>query len=129
MLGTHELVDFWGCRDLSIDQWRELLKRAVDASGTTLVDLRIEPFQPQGLTAFCLLAESHLAVHTWPEEDYIAIDLFTCGDSVSPDRAIDVLMAELEPEKIARETKQRGVLSRAGGASERNPKSKSGAVG
>ncbi len=97
MLGTHYLVDYWNCRDLTAEQWESVLRRAIDRAGAELLDFRIEQFEPQGITAFCLLSESHLAVHTWPEKDFVGIDLFTCGTQIQPELAIDVLHESLAP--------------------------------
>ena len=78
-------------------QWESLLQRAVEAAGVELLSMQVREFEPQGLTAFCLLSESHLAVHTWPERDYVGIDLFTCGKNCQPEKAIDLLVSELAP--------------------------------
>ena len=55
-------------------------------------------FEPQGVTAIALLAESHLSIHTWPEAQYSAVDIFTCGQNMKPDISckylIQALMAE-----------------------------------
>ncbi len=81
-MGTHIIVDAWGCpRDLLNNQ--ELIacitKQAVRVSGATLIDMCVHHFSPQGVTATATLAESHLAIHTWPEHGYLGMDLFFCG--------------------------------------------------
>lgn len=95
--GTHILLDLYGCIPLSTPQWEQLLRRAVKAANVELLTLQVKEFEPEGLTAFCLLSESHLSVHTWPEDDYVGIDLFTCGDNCRPQLAIDLLVDELSP--------------------------------
>jgi S-adenosylmethionine decarboxylase proenzyme len=103
-LGRHLLVDFWGCRQTDeASQWEETLTDAVAAMGATLLRLNLQPFCPHGLTAVAILAESHLAVHTWPEHDYVAIDIYTCGVEVHAEAGIDVLRRFLNPtrERIA----------------------------
>lgn len=101
-IGIHILADFWGC-DCPGDAgfWSDLLRRATEAMGATLLHLHAEPFTNNGMTAVAVLAESHIAVHTWPERDYIAIDLFTCGDRVAPERGIEVIRAALAPAREA----------------------------
>ena len=108
LAGTHTLIDFWHCRECSRDEWESLLESVVEAAGVQLLELRIKEFQPQGLTAFCLLSESHLSVHTWPENDYVGIDLFTCGMHCQPERAIEILTEFLRPQSSQIQTLQRG---------------------
>lgn len=107
--GQHVVADFWGCR-LPPDEaaWRQLLEETVRAMGVTLLGLEVHLFEPQGATAFAVLAESHLAVHTWPERDYVALDVFTCGDSLTPEAGIDVLRGALRPQREQVQRIQRG---------------------
>ena len=60
------------------------LREAITKSNATLMDEIAIEFTPQGITAVCLLSESHLSIHTWPEKHYAAIDIFTCGDHCCP---------------------------------------------
>lgn len=81
-LGTHIIVDAWGCpQDLlnNEDVIALITHEAVRVSGATLIDLCVHHFSPQGITATATLAESHLAIHTWPEHGYLGMDLFFCG--------------------------------------------------
>ena len=74
------------------------LNRAAKLAKATVLNLISNKFEPQGVTAIVLLAESHISIHTWPESNYSAIDIFTCGQNMSPELAsqylIDVLKAE-----------------------------------
>ena len=98
--GTHLVADFWGCRLPRTEaDWRRLLSAAVQAMDATLLQLDVHQFEPQGATAVAILSESHVAVHTWPERDYVAIDVFTCGATVSPDSGIAFLRGELRPQR------------------------------
>lgn len=69
----------------------ELLRRAAAESGATLLKTYVHRFEPIGLSGVAILSESHLAVHTWPELGYAAVDAFTCGDHVEPATAVRVL--------------------------------------
>ena len=101
-ISRHHIADFWICRlPTTEDEWRDIIRGAVNAMGVTLLDLKIHLFQPQGATAIALLAESHLSIHTWPEQNYIAIDVFTCGESVDPEAGFDYLRDVLLPEREA----------------------------
>ena len=74
------------------------LNNAAKLANAKVLNLVSNKFEPQGVTAIALLAESHLSIHTWPEEHYSAIDIFTCGKNMKPDLSckflIQALMAE-----------------------------------
>lgn len=81
-LGHHLIVDLYGCNPEnmnSIEPVREIIIKAAHAAGATIVAQQFHQFNPIGVTGVLVLAESHLAVHTWPEKEYCAVDLFTCG--------------------------------------------------
>jgi len=60
---------------------------AAEAAGATLLQVVTHKFDPQGVTGFALLAESHISIHTYPEYGYAAIDSFTCGEHTNPESA------------------------------------------
>ena len=74
------------------------LNNAAKLANATVLNLISNKFEPQGVTAIALLAESHLSIHTWPEAKYSAVDIFTCGQNMQPDISckylIQTLMAE-----------------------------------
>ncbi len=70
---------------------REALIEAARVANATLLDVRTHLFDPQGVTGFVLLAESHISIHTWPELGYAAIDVYTCGFSTKPEVACQYL--------------------------------------
>ena len=74
------------------------LNRAAKLANATVLNLISNKFEPQGVTAIALLAESHISIHTWPESNYSAVDIFTCGQNMRPELAsqhlIESLMAE-----------------------------------
>ena len=74
---------------------REHLKVAAQQSLSTLLDVTSHKFDPQGVSAVALLAESHISIHTWPENGYAAVDVFTCGDHTMPESACEHLRQEL----------------------------------
>jgi S-adenosylmethionine decarboxylase proenzyme len=63
-----------------VDRLRKIVREAASAGGCTLLDLCSHRFEPHGATVVALLAESHISVHTWPEQGAAAADIFTCGD-------------------------------------------------
>lgn len=111
MLGKHLTVDMYGCSfDIldNIEYIKTAMTTAVEESNLTLLDFSYYKFDPQGLTALALLAESHMSIHTYPELGYAAVDVFTCGDHTRPDRAIAILKKFLKPEKTKTTTIRRG---------------------
>lgn len=79
---THILYDMWladtGLLE-AIQPWQQTLLAAAKASGATILKHHFHQFSPTGITGFLLLAESHISVHTWPEEGLATVDIFTCG--------------------------------------------------
>ncbi len=94
-LGTHYIIE--ACEsDAELlndkDFIMSSLREAIIQSNATLMDEISIEFTPQGITAVCLLSESHLSIHTWPEKKYAAIDIFTCGDHCHPINACNYLI-------------------------------------
>jgi S-adenosylmethionine decarboxylase len=86
------------------------LNEAVTACGATLLGLEVHKFKPHGVTGVAVIAESHISIHTWPEFDYAAIDIFTCGNKVNPEKAIKALKKYYSPEHVQMVEVRRGVL-------------------
>lgn len=83
------------------------IRSAVAAGGATLLDLAVRRFEPQGVTAVALLAESHLSVHTWPEHGYAAIDAYTCGTR-DPEAMARAVAASLRAASVSVQVHRRG---------------------
>lgn len=82
LLGRHYICDFSGCNSellLDSEQLHQVFVEIIEKSGLTIVDEGFHKFNPYGSTSFLLLAESHASIHTWPEYNYCAIDIFTCA--------------------------------------------------
>lgn len=108
-LGRQVLCEFWGAQGLDDEELaRTALRRAVEAGGATLVRLEVHRFSPWGVSGVAVIAESHLALHTWPEHGYAAVDVFTCGDT-DLDAMIDVMLEAYRPAWTQRRTIERGV--------------------
>ena len=107
--GIHILADFWFCK--KVEKKSEIKKILITASKEAKaipLETYVYKFKPQGLTGVVLLSESHIAIHTWPEIGYIAIDIFTCGDKSMPERALQYLKKEFSPKKIKIKKSKRG---------------------
>ena len=114
-LGRHLVADFHGCaEDLNDPRVvMETMENACLAAGATIVSRTGHHFSPYGVTAVVVIAESHLAIHTWPEFGYAAVDFFTCGDSVDPWVAFDYAKQALGADRVEVHEIARGILSDA----------------
>jgi len=110
----HLLLELYkcNCEKLNDESFlRCILNRAAKLANATVLNLISNKFEPQGVTAIALLAESHISIHTWPESNYSAVDIFTCGKNMMPEVASQYLIESL----IAKEHSLRVI--------ERNPPS------
>ena len=112
-LGRHILAEYYGC-DVHILNDLELLqnymREAVIESGATIIDSTFHKFNPHGISGVIVIAESHMALHTWPEYGYAAIDFFTCGDRVDPSKSFDYINNRLKPQKYSSKVLMRGLI-------------------
>jgi len=97
-LGQHLIIDFAGARYLTdVEKIEFALKSAAQVAGAVLLDTKVHRFpHSDGVTGIAVLAESHISVHTWPEHNYIALDIFMCGES-NPNRALEWLKDYFQP--------------------------------
>ena len=75
------------------------LNNAAKLANAKILNLISNKFEPQGVTAIALLAESHLSIHTWPESYYSAVDIFTCGQNMNPEKACNYLIEAFTAEE------------------------------
>lgn len=99
--GTHLLIDLFGAKRLDdLKHVKETLKRCADAAGATLLHVHLHRFTANGgLAGVAVLSESHISVHTWPEAQFAALDVFMCG-AADPHAAVEVLKAAFKPERV-----------------------------
>jgi S-adenosylmethionine decarboxylase len=109
--GTHLLVDLWGASNLGDpDHIDRALREAAEAAGATILHGHFHHFSPNGgVSGVLVLAESHISIHTWPERDFAAIDIFMCGEC-NPYHAIPALKAAFKPESINLGEQRRGLI-------------------
>ena len=107
--GTHLLVDLWGATNLSDPAHIDAaLRKAAIVAGATILHSHFHHFTPNGgVSGVVVLAESHISIHTWPERDFAAIDMFMCG-SCDPNDSIPVLEDAFMPMRVDIEEKRRG---------------------
>ncbi|HTW29381.1 MAG TPA: adenosylmethionine decarboxylase [Acetobacteraceae bacterium] len=109
--GMHLLVDLWGAKNLddpvAIDA---ALREGALASGATILHGHFHHFTPNGgVSGVLVLAESHISIHTWPERDFAAIDIFMCG-ACDPYEAVPAIRAAFRPERVVLDEQRRGRL-------------------
>ena len=112
-LGKHLLLELKDCdkevlNDLSF--LKTTLRAAANGAGATVLGESFQQFSPQGVSGVVIIAESHLFIHTWPEYGYAAADIFTCGDSVQPEDAAQILIGKLGSKNHSIVEIQRGIL-------------------
>jgi S-adenosylmethionine decarboxylase proenzyme len=116
-LGRQIVVEYYGCNPELLNDVafiKRSMRDAALASGATIVQEAFHLFNPHGVSGVVVIAESHLAIHTWPEYGYAAVDLFTCGDDVSPDAAFEHLKSSLRAQTFTAFEMKRGILDTQG---------------
>ncbi|HVE91208.1 MAG TPA: adenosylmethionine decarboxylase [Actinomycetota bacterium] len=100
-LGRHLIIEMWEAENLNSAQALEQgLKEAVAAIDGTLLDVRVVEFPVHGVTGVAIIAESHVAVHTWPEYGYAAVDVFTCNLESDIHAGVAALSRHLLPGRV-----------------------------
>ncbi len=120
VLGRQVLLEFYGCaRELLDDAGfvETAMLEAARRARATIVQTAFHRFSPQGVSGIVVIAESHLAIHTWPEYGYAAIDIFTCGSRVLPEVACECLIQAFRPRSVSRKDMDRGTFEGAPKAS------------
>ena len=111
-LGRHYLVEFYECSAEILDDdviLKEAMLKAAEISGATIIDSVFHRFAPQGFSGVVVIAESHFSIHTWPENNYAAVDLFTCSPKMMVERALDFLAESIECQHTEVKEVERGI--------------------
>jgi S-adenosylmethionine decarboxylase len=114
-LGRHLLLELRDCDKEALDNIdfiRINLVTAAIAAGATVMGESFHKFSPQGVSGVVVIAESHLTIHTWPEYGYAAVDVFTCGTSVKPEIAAQILVEKLGSKDHSMVVLERGILEK-----------------
>jgi S-adenosylmethionine decarboxylase len=107
--GNHLIIDLFGAQRLDdIEHVEHTLKKCVDTAGASLLHIHLHHFTPNGgVSGVAVLSESHISIHSWPEADYAALDVFMCGDA-RPELCVDVLRQAFSAREVVVKTHQRG---------------------
>ncbi|MCL6596027.1 MAG: adenosylmethionine decarboxylase [Firmicutes bacterium] len=111
-LGRHILAEVFGCDRSILDDPGRVERILVDAAlqaGAEVREVAFHKFSPQGVSGVVIISESHLAVHTWPELGYAALDVFTCGDDVDPWDALNAVVAGFGAQNLTATETLRGI--------------------
>ncbi len=111
MLGSQVVLDLYECETGHLDDlaWvKTTVVNAARAAGATIVEAVFHKFAPWGISGVVVIAESHLAIHIWPEHRYAAVDVFTCGESVQMDVATALLAREFRSKRPVQRRFTRG---------------------
>jgi len=110
-LGKSLSIDLYGCKGSGLDNKEfveDLLQHAAKEAKATVLNIYVHQFSPQGITGVIAISESHMAVHTWPEYDFVSVDIYTCGDIAMPDKAKDYVIKKLQPQRHEIKEQTRG---------------------
>ena len=112
-LGKHVILELYGCDSELIDSEtlvHEVLLEAAKIANATVISSTFHQFSPQGVSGMIIIEESHFSIHTWPEHGYAAIDMFTCGDILDNDSAIDYVKEKFKATSIYMADMRRGII-------------------
>ena len=108
--GAHLLIDLWGAKHLCDPAYIErALCDAAVAAKATILHSHFHHFSPGGVSGVVVLAESHISIHTWPERDFAAIDIFMCG-GCNPHDSVETIRRAFEPERMLLDEQRRGLI-------------------
>lgn len=122
-LGMQVLADYYACDPAQLDDPEVVCAAMLEAArraDATILAHNFHRFSPQGVSGVVIIAESHLAIHTWPEHGYAAVDLFTCGAALRADACLDYLGEVFRSQRRTVATVARGA-DHARGAADRTP--------
>lgn len=111
-LGRHVLAEVHGCRFEilnDIKKVQDIMVNAALEAGAEIRELVFHKFSPQGVSGVVVISESHLAIHTWPELGFAAVDVFTCGEKVNPWDACNYLAERFGAEYVNASEVKRGM--------------------
>ena len=113
-LGWQTIVDLYDCQSAfmgDVDWIRSVMLELATIVEATVVTETFHQFSPHGISGVVVISESHIAIHTWPEHNYVAIDIFSCVKSLANRNAVEFLVSKFESKNSAVKNFTRGNLS------------------
>lgn len=112
-LGKHVLAEFYQCNKKilnNVSRIERLMIESAEKANATVISSSFHHFNPYGVSGVVVIAESHLAIHTWPEYGYASIDIYTCGDTLDPWVAYKFLKKHLQSQETSMMELKRGLF-------------------
>ena len=112
-LGRHLLLELNGCNPKLLNDVKrveEIMVAGAKIAKATIVGTHFHQFSPHGISGIVVIAESHVAIHTWPEHGYAAVDIFTCGDTLQPEVAAEFLVEKFQARNPSLFEMKRGLI-------------------
>ncbi len=112
-LGRHILAEFYGCPEEILEDLEQIKQSMVAAAleaGAEVRETVFHQFSPQGVSGVVVISESHLAIHSWPEYGYAAVDVFTCGQTVNPWVSCNYLKQAFSARNMSAREIKRGIF-------------------
>lgn len=108
--GTHLLIDMWGAKFLDDKSAIEAaFVESAEACGATLRGVDLFQFEEGGgIAGVAMLMQSHISIHSWPEDSYAAFDIFVCGEA-TPYPMLPILKRIFEPDSMQVSEAKRGL--------------------
>ena len=114
-LGRHVLAEIYDCSAETLNDIKaveKIMVRAALVAGAEIREVAFHKFSPQGVSGVVVISESHLAIHTWPELGYAAVDVFTCGETVDPWVSCNYIKQEFAAQRMEAKEVKRGVFEK-----------------
>ncbi len=115
-LGRQMTIEYYECSATAfLDETlvEQALLKAAKESGATIISSSFHKFEPQGVSGVVVIAESHFTIHAWPEHDYAAVDIFTCGDNIDLEKAIHSMKDSFASANVVISSDQnRGIIAK-----------------
>lgn len=116
-LGRQILVEFYDCDTELLKDENYIANAMIDAchkGQATVVSHTFHSFSPFGVSGVVVIAESHVAIHTWPEYGYAAVDIFTCGETIEPWSLYHALVESFKSKNSSQMELKRGLFETGG---------------
>ncbi len=96
--GYHFIVEASGCGEIigNVQEMQKILVEAARQANTQVWSVSFHCFPPNGVSGVVVISESHLSIHTWPEENYMALDIYTCGEQSLPEVAVKYVIEQVK---------------------------------
>ncbi|GHV36198.1 adenosylmethionine decarboxylase [Synergistales bacterium] len=99
--GIHFIVEASGCGEVitNVSRLQDILVEAAKQANAQVWSVSFNKFPPEGVSGVVVISESHLAVHTWPEVNYMALDIYTCGEKSMPFKAVEYVLNAIDAKR------------------------------